>query len=244
MSGPSKAIRRTWVWGGRVRAGWARRPGETSAGTADRVVATVKDLDFLDGLHRLLRPPTYLEIGVGDGERLALARRRAIGVAPTSRFEVKNGVRLYRQPPEEYFARKRPLKQFEGRAPALTVIAPGEDGLRWFAAAEPLMRWHGVAVMDGATGLDPGDRLVVPVATEPALLVVLGLAPKGERAGPGPVPEKPLPPQAVLESSLWRIVRNARSRRVKRDEGVAELHDAYRRDFGGLSGFVRRLRRA
>ncbi|MEA2249644.1 MAG: hypothetical protein QOH46_4173 [Solirubrobacteraceae bacterium] len=204
----------------------------------------MKDLEFLAALHQLVRPPRYLEIGVGDGERLALARRRAIGVAPTSRYDVKNGVRLYRQPPEAYFARKHPLRHFEGRPPVLTLIAPGQDGLRWFAAAEPLMRWHGVVVMDGATGFDPGDRVVVPVATEPALVVVLGLLPKGERAGPGPVHEKRLAPGAVLDSSLWRIVRNARSQRAQRDQGVAELHAAYRRDLAGLSGFVRRLRRA
>jgi hypothetical protein len=205
---------------------------------------SVKDLDFLAALHRLLRPAAYLEIGVGDGERLALARRRAIGVAPTSRFEVKNGVRLFRQPPEAYFARKRPLRHFGGRAPALTVIGPGEDGLRWFNAAEPLMRWHGVVVMDGATGLDPGGRVVIPVATEPPLIVVLALDPRGARATPGPVPGKPLPPHAVLDSSLWRIVRNGRSRRVRREVGVAELHAAYRRELTGLIGFVRRLRRA
>jgi hypothetical protein len=191
-----------------------------------------------------LRPPTYLEIGVGDGERLALARRRAIGVAPTSRFDVKNGVRLYRQPPEAYFARKRPLKHFEGRAPALTLIAPDEDGLRWFAAAERLMRWHGVVVLDGATGFDGGDRVVLPVATDPPLVVVLGLYPKGTRPGPGPVHDKRLPPAAVLDSSLWRIVRNARSQRARRDEAVAELRQAYKREFGGLTGLVRRLRRA
>jgi hypothetical protein len=204
----------------------------------------VRDLDFLDGLHRLLRPPTYLEIGVGDGERLALARRRAIGVAPASDIRVKNGVRLYAEPPAAYFAREDPLEHFEGKAPALTVIAPGEDGLRWFGAAELLMRWHGVVVVDGATGLDAGDRVVLPVATDPPLTVLLGLRPKGPRPGPGPVHDKRLSPDAVLDSSLWRIVRASRTRRARRGQVVAELREAQQRELGGLSGLVRRLRRA
>jgi hypothetical protein len=204
----------------------------------------VRDLDFLEGLHRLLRPPTYLEIGVGDGERLALARRRAIGVAPASDIAVKNGVRLYPESPDAYFARADPLEHLESRSPALTVVAPGQDGLRWFGAAELLMRWHGAVVVDGATGFDPDGRVVVPVATDPPLTVVLGLRPKGPRPGPGPVPEKLLPAAAVLESSLWRIVRASRTGRARPGAVVAELREAYQSEFGGLSGLVRRLRRA
>ena len=204
----------------------------------------VKDLEFLDELHRLLRPPTYLEIGVGDGERLALARRKAIGVAPTSSFEAKNGVRLYDEPPDAYFARERPFEHFGDRPPALTVIAPGEDALRWFGVAEPLMRWQGVVVLDGETGFEPAGRVVVPVATEPPLQVVLGLRPHKPPPAPGPAPDKRLPPRAVLDSSLWQIVRQSRTRQARRGRTVAALEQAYKREFGGLSGLVRRLRRA
>jgi hypothetical protein len=204
----------------------------------------VKDLDFLDGLHRLLRPPTYLEIGVGSGERLALARRRAIGVAPTAPIAVKNGVHVHEGPPEDFFALPDPLEHSDGRPPALTVIGPGEDALRWFGAAEALMRWHGVMVLDGGTGFDPGDRVVVPVATDPPLVVVLGLQPKAPRPAPGPVHDERQPPAAVLDSSLWRIVRHSRTSRARRGAVVAELREAYKREFGGLTGFVRRLRRA
>ncbi len=204
----------------------------------------MKDIDFLAGLHQLVRPATYLEIGVGDGERLALARRRAIGVGPTADFEVKKGVRLYCEDPEAFFARERSLEHFQGRAPQLTVIGPGEDGLRWFGEVERMMRWHGVVVMDGATPFSAGDRIAVPVATEPPLLVVLGLRRKGPRAEAGPVAGRRLPPQLVLDSALWRVVRTGRSRNLRRGRGVAELSQAYKREFGGLSGFVRRLRRA
>ena len=202
------------------------------------------DLAFLTGLHQLVRPATYLEIGVGDGRRLALARRRAIGVGPTAEFDVKSGVQLYHEEPASFFARERPLEHLEGRAPQLTVIGPGEEGLRWFGDVERLMRWHGVVVLDGATPFAPGDRVVVPVAPEPPRLVVLGLRRGGPRPEPGPVYAKRLPPQLVLDSSLWRVVRNGRSRGLRRGRGLAELNQAYKRDFGRLRGFVRRLRRA
>jgi hypothetical protein len=48
----------------------------------------------------------------------------------------------------------------------------------------------------------------------------------------------------VLDSSLWQIVRNARSRKVPRRRGAPQLQAAYRRDFEGITGLVRRLRRA
>jgi len=118
-------------------------------------------LDFLHAMHQLLRPPTYLEIGVRHGDSLALARRRAIGVDPRPRVRVQlgAGTRLYRQTSDEFFARKRPLRHFEGRAPALAFIDGlhhAEIALRDFIAVERLMRWHGVVVLDDVLPREAG----------------------------------------------------------------------------------------
>ena len=63
-------------------------------------------LTFLDQLHRRLEPRTYLEIGIRNGDSLALCRRRGIGVDPD--FSVTTGqpgeISLIRSTSDEYFA--------------------------------------------------------------------------------------------------------------------------------------------
>lgn len=51
-----------------------------------------------------------------------------------------------------------------------------------------------------------------------------------------------VPPEAVLESAVWRVLRNARGETVDREEGTRDLRRLLRRDFGKLSGLPLRAR--
>jgi hypothetical protein len=81
-------------------------------------------LEFLARLHERLAPPAYLEIGVRHGDSLALARGPAVGIDPAYKLRttLPDGVRLFRETSDEYFARKRPLKALGGRRVALSFI--------------------------------------------------------------------------------------------------------------------------
>lgn len=110
-------------------------------------------LEFLDGVHERLRPPTYLEIGVRHGDSLALARKWAVGVDPRPRLrvELSEQTRIYRQTSDAYFERERPLRQFKGHRPALSFIDGlhhAEFALRDFINVERLSRWSTVVVFD------------------------------------------------------------------------------------------------
>jgi hypothetical protein len=110
-------------------------------------------LDFLRGLHEVLSPETYFEIGVRRGDSLALARKQAVGVDPAYRLtvEVPEQAKLFRETSDEYFARRKPLKPFGGRAIDLAFIDGmhlAEFALRDFVGVERLSRWTGVAVFD------------------------------------------------------------------------------------------------
>ncbi|MEA2123778.1 MAG: hypothetical protein QOI80_560 [Solirubrobacteraceae bacterium] len=113
--------------------------------------------DFLAGVHAALRPPTYLEIGVRNGDSLALAGCPSIGIDPAYKLkpEIKAGlredVRLFRQTSDDYFARKHPLRPFDGRRVELSFIDGMhlfEFALRDFANVERLAAWTGVVVFD------------------------------------------------------------------------------------------------
>ena len=72
--------------------------------------------EFVSGLHRVLQPRTYLEIGVEDGFGLELSRARTIGIDPDFHVtrEVKAPLELARATSDEFFARHDPVGFFEG----------------------------------------------------------------------------------------------------------------------------------
>lgn len=66
---------------------------------------------FLAALHKVLRPRTYLEIGVDDGKSLTLSRVPSIAIDPAFRVtrEIATDVQLARVTSDEFFARRDPL---------------------------------------------------------------------------------------------------------------------------------------
>ena len=88
---------------------------------------------FLTRVHDLLRPRHYLEIGVRNGNSLALARCPAVGIDPTYNItaELHNQVHLFRTTSDEYFTRPDPLAPTGGEPFDLAFI----DGLHLFEFA-------------------------------------------------------------------------------------------------------------
>lgn len=72
----------------------------------------MKRHELLRGLHHVIRPRTYLEIGVNDGRSLALSSVPSIAIDPA--FKVTSSlcgpVQLERTTSDEFFARPAPLK--------------------------------------------------------------------------------------------------------------------------------------
>jgi hypothetical protein len=250
-------------------------------------------LEFLDGVHERLDPPTYLEIGVRHGDSLALARKPAIGVDPRPRLRVElpERTRIFKQTSDAYFERPRPLRHFDGRRVAMSFIDGlhhAEFALRDFINVERLSRWTTAVVFDdifprssdeasrdretrawtgdvfkvmGVLERERPDLVLVRIDTQPTgLLLVLGLDPEStvlsERydalvrdivtPDPQHVPEDvlaragALDPDAVLQASFWDVLRANRGKSMAREEGVAALRKALRKDFGKqLSGLGR-----
>ncbi len=91
-------------------------------------------LPFLRAVHDLLRPRTYLEIGVRDGNSMAQARCRCVGIDPDFAIarELDNaGTRLFRTTSDEFFARPDPLTETGGEPFDLAFV----DGLHIFEFA-------------------------------------------------------------------------------------------------------------
>jgi hypothetical protein len=102
--------------------------------------------DVLARLHRILKPDTYLEIGVESGATLSLAfgSRRAIGVDPTPcplEPSLPSHVRVYRMESDAFFRAETRESTFDG-APVSLAFVDGmhlfEHALRDFANVE---RW-------------------------------------------------------------------------------------------------------
>lgn len=70
--------------------------------------------ELLRQLHRVLRPRTYLEIGVNDGRSLALSRAASIAVDPAFKVtsELRCDLYLAKATSDEFFAREEPLAHF------------------------------------------------------------------------------------------------------------------------------------
>ncbi|MBX5470758.1 MAG: class I SAM-dependent methyltransferase [Thermoleophilaceae bacterium] len=110
-------------------------------------------LDFLERVHELLEPRTYLEIGVRHGDSLALARAPSIGVDPAYRLrvELRDDVTLFRETSDEFFARPDPLAPLGGLPVDLSFIDGmhlSEYALRDFVNVEKHSRWTTAVVFD------------------------------------------------------------------------------------------------
>src|SRR3954467_10988969 len=110
-------------------------------------------LDFLERLHGAVEPDAYLEIGLRNGDSLALARCPALGVDPAYNLRVELGgnVTLLRETSDEFFGRAAPLKPLGGRRVDMAFIDGmhlSEFALRDFIGVERLSRWTGVAIFD------------------------------------------------------------------------------------------------
>ena len=117
------------------------------------MLAPVHYLEFLDGVHRRLRPDTYLEIGVRHGRSLALARCRSVGIDPAYRLRVPLApdTTLFRERSDEYFARPDPREPFDGRWISLAFIDGMhlvEYALRDFINVERHTHWTSVVAFD------------------------------------------------------------------------------------------------
>ena len=109
--------------------------------------------DLLRGLHAVLSPRTYLEIGVNEGSSLSLSRTRSIGVDPE--FVVRRPLHcdldLVKAKSDEFFARADPLDHFGGVPVDLAFIDGmhlSEFALRDFIHVEQHLAPTGVAVFD------------------------------------------------------------------------------------------------
>jgi hypothetical protein len=113
----------------------------------------VRYLEFLQGVHTALLPPTYLEIGIRRGDSLALSRTRSIGIDPAFSLKADAPVdaSLFRETSDEYFARERPSEPFGDRPISLAFIDGMhllEFALRDFMNVELHAHWASVVVFD------------------------------------------------------------------------------------------------
>jgi hypothetical protein len=113
-------------------------------------------LEFLAGVHAVLDPPTYLEVGVRRGNSLALARARSIGIDPDydlkpRHLQLETESALFRETSDDYFARRDPLAPFGGLPITLAFIDGMhlmEFALRDFINVERHAHWSSVVVFD------------------------------------------------------------------------------------------------
>src|SRR5689334_21028220 len=105
-----------------MREGYGAGPG--------RKDGRLRYLEFLRGLHERLAPSTYLEVGVRNGDSLALSRCRSVGIDPAYKLtaELDGDLALFRTVSDEYFTRPEPLAPFGGRPVDLAFV----DGLHLF----------------------------------------------------------------------------------------------------------------
>ena len=114
-------------------------------------------LNFLQRVHEVLEPPTYLEIGIRHGDSLALARSASVGVDPAYEIrpeladELPADTALFRETSDEYFDRPDPLAPLGGLPAGLAFI----DGLHLveyalldFINVERHAQWTSVVVFD------------------------------------------------------------------------------------------------
>ena len=109
--------------------------------------------DLLRGLHPVLTPRTYLEIGVNEGASLTLSRAKSIGVDPD--FRVRHPLHcdldLVKAKSDEFFTRPDALAHFDG-VPVDMAFIDGmhlsEFAVRDFINVERHLAPAGVTVFD------------------------------------------------------------------------------------------------
>ncbi|HEX6869291.1 MAG TPA: class I SAM-dependent methyltransferase [Candidatus Limnocylindrales bacterium] len=97
--------------------------------------------DFLRELHRLVRPRTYLEIGVNTGKSLALSRVPSIGIDPafTVTTQLRGDIQLARATSDDFFDRPDPIAHLRG----------GRNVWRNLRHGRPILgRWRDRTVID------------------------------------------------------------------------------------------------
>jgi methyltransferase family protein len=109
--------------------------------------------NLLRGLHEVLTPRTYLEIGVNEGASLTLSRAKSIGVDPD--FRVRHPLRcdldLVKAKSDEFFTRPDALAHFDGVPVDLAFIDGmhlSEFAVRDFINVERHLAPAGVTVFD------------------------------------------------------------------------------------------------
>lgn len=108
---------------------------------------------LLTKLHTILKPRTYLEIGIMNGESLALSRTRSIGVDPAYEItaKIQCDAQLMRTSSDEFFADASAVEHFAGTPLDFAFIDGmhlSEFALRDFINLEKLMTPAGVIVFD------------------------------------------------------------------------------------------------
>ncbi|MFT4085082.1 MAG: class I SAM-dependent methyltransferase [Nocardioides sp.] len=109
--------------------------------------------DLLAGVHELLQPRTYFEIGVRKGDSLGLSRARSVAVDPF--YEVERelwcDLHLVRTTSDEFFAREQPFAHFETPVIDLAFIDGmhlSEYALRDFINTERFCHPGSVVIFD------------------------------------------------------------------------------------------------
>jgi hypothetical protein len=125
----------------------------------------------LKRIHELLKPRTYIEIGVatGDSIRLAAPETLAIGINPAAEiaFSLPGNVRIFRETSDAFFERADAQAQLGGRPLDLAFI----DGMHHFEfALRDFMHLERLSAR-GATILIhdcfPHDRLTPAASASP-----------------------------------------------------------------------------
>ena len=185
-------------------------------------------LKFLAGVHAVLAPPTYLEIGVRRGNSLALARARSIGIDPDYDLKPEHlslGAEsaLFRETSDDYFARKDPLEPFGGRPISLAFIDGMhlvEFALRDFINVERHAHWSSVVVFD-----DIFPRRAIEAARDRSTRAWAGTRTRSSASSSATVPTSSAcawTPSAPDCCSSWRSIRANWVLSERYDEIVAE----------------------
>jgi predicted O-methyltransferase YrrM len=122
--------------------------------------ATLTRHDLLRGLHEVLLPRTYLEIGVNEGSSLTLSRAKSIAIDPE--FAVRTALHcdldLVKAKSDQYFSRPDAMAHFDGMPVDLAFIDGmhlSEYALRDFINVERHLSPTGVAVFDDVLPRNP-----------------------------------------------------------------------------------------
>lgn len=122
----------------------------------------MKRHEFLQEVHDVWRPRTYLEVGVNDGRSLALSRTRSIAIDPGFKIttEICCDVQVAKATSDDFFARKNPVAHFPDGVIDLAFI----DGLhlfefvlRDFMNVERHSAWTSVIVLDDMLPRNVGE---------------------------------------------------------------------------------------